>query len=330
MAAMLFACATSKAPERFEIKDEVPQDIPKEFVEKLEIKEAPSEASASAAAAAAATVNQSKPKQKKKKAFKYPYRRPKVEHMPIGEKATYDISFFSVSAGTFTMEIMPYKEIAGRKVYHVMGTADSSMVFALFYRLHDTVESYIDFDGLFSHRLQIEQDESTQTRKSIEIYDHEKAQTFFWNRHKRVQSDYNETKEIKPMKRFSQDTLSALYFVRPMELKDGETVRVPVVTEGKTWDADLKILRREMINTALGRMRAIVIQPETRLDGVLRKAGDSFIWLSDDDRKLLLRLEAKVKIGAVIAAIRDFQPGNKPEETRSAETQSEAGNSEAK
>ena len=49
----------------------------------------------------------------------------------------------------------------------------------------------------------------------------------------------------------------------------------------------------------LGKVRAVVVKPETKYQGVLQKRGDSFLWLSGDERRFPLRLEAKVKIGAI-------------------------------
>jgi hypothetical protein len=45
---------------------------------------------------------------------------------------------------------------------------------------------------------------------------------------------------------------------------------------------------------------------------VLTSTGDVFMWLSDDDRKIMLRLQAKVKIGNVILRLIQFKPGDRP------------------
>ena len=85
-------------------------------------------------------------------------------------------------------------------------------MFSLFYRLDDMVETFMDFDGLFSHRFHIALDESKQARDSLELYDSVKAQTFYWNKWNRRDAGYVETKEFDPIMPFPQDSLSALYF----------------------------------------------------------------------------------------------------------------------
>lgn len=244
--------------------------------------------------------------------LEYPVRRPVREPIWVGEKITLDVSYFAVSAGTFVVEALPRKAIAGRDVYHIRGTATTSSVFNLFYRLNDMVESFIDYQGLFSHRFHIVLDETKQARDALELNDQEKAQTFYWNRWNHKERGYSETKEFAPIPRFSQDSLSVLYYLRAVPLPEGAVVIVPVVSEGKHWEAVVTVLRREMRSTPMGDVMTVVLKPETRFQGVLKKQGDSFLWLTDDDRRVPVRLEAKVKIGTVVANLREFEPGQAP------------------
>jgi hypothetical protein len=244
--------------------------------------------------------------------IEYPNRRPPREPIWIGEKMVLDVSYFAVSAGQFTLEALPRKSIAGREVYHIRGVATTSQVFNLFYRLNDTVESFIDFQGFFSHRFHIVLDETKQARDALELNDHEKAQTFYWNRWNHKERGYTETKEFAPIPRFAQDSMSVLYYLRAVPLPPGAVVTVPVISEGKSWEAVVTVMRREKRSTPMGEVMTVVLKPETRYQGVLKKQGDSFLWLTDDDRRIPVRLEAKVKIGTVVANLREFEPGRAP------------------
>jgi len=72
------------------------------------------------------------------------------------------------------------------------------------------------------------------------------------------------------------------------------------------------VLGREDFDSPMGRVRAIKIKPEVRYHGILKKAGDSFIWLTDDDRRFILRMEARVKIGTVSVELIRLEPGSAP------------------
>lgn len=244
--------------------------------------------------------------------FVVPRRRPAVDPIRVGERAVYDITYFGMVAGEFSIGVEPFKEINGRKVYHVLGRATSSKVFSLFYKLNDTIETFIDYDGIFPHRFHILLDESKQKRNSLELFDSEKGRTFFWNRWDHHKCGYTEVKDFFPMQPFSQDSLSSLFYIRTLPLKDGDVTTFPVVSEGKNWDAVITVLRHEVIDTPMGPLKTIVLKPETKYQGILKKQGDSFLWVTDDDRRFMVKLEAKVKIGSIIARLKSFEPGALP------------------
>ena len=307
----------------------LPKDLPKEIQEKFEVREVtvapsttpspqPSPGVGGIVAATKATkkakpvAKPAPPPKGAKREFVYPSRRPEKDPIWVGEKATYEVSYFGMAAGDFVLEVLPYKMVANRKVYHVRGVATTSQVFSLFYRLNDMVETFIDFEGIFSHRFHIQLDESKQTRDATELYDSERQQTFYWNQWQKKDQPFVETKEFFQIPPFVQDSLSALFYVRTRDLKDGAVLTFPIVSEGKAWDAEVTVVRRETLQTPMGRIPVVVVKPETKYQGVLQKRGDSFLWLTDDDRKFLVRLEAKVKVGTVVANLKEFEPGTSP------------------
>ncbi len=244
-----------------------------------------------------------------KSGFEYPFRRAAHEPIRVGERLVYEISYLGMTAGLFDLSVQPFKEINDRKVFHILGKAKSSSVFSLFYRLEDTIETFIDHEGVFPHRFQILLDESKQKRNSMELYDPVKARTFYWSRWDHHKRGYNEVKKFFPLRPLSQDSLSSLFFMRNIPLPDGAVATFPVISEGKNWDAVVTVVRRETIDTPMGRTRAVVLKLETKYQGILKKQGDSFIWLSDDDRRFMLRLQAKVRIGTIVAELVSMEPG---------------------
>jgi hypothetical protein len=96
-------------------------------------------------------------------------------------------------------------------------------------------------------------------------------------------------------------------------LEEGKQYTFPVVSEGRAWEAVVTVVRREMMDTPLGKKMCIVVRPQTRYQGVMRQErGESYIWLTDDDRRLVVRLEAKVKVGSVAARLKEVELGEKP------------------
>ncbi len=239
-----------------------------------------------------------------KKQFVIPNRRPVKDPIWVGEELAYEVTYFGVAAGHFTLKVLPHEIVNGRKVYHLQGNATTSKLFSMFYQMDDMVETFWDYVGLYSHRFHLSLNETKQKRDSIELNDSENKQTFYWNRWNHYKKGYIEIKEYKNIPQFPQDSLSALYYMRTiLPKRNGEKFSFPVVSEGKYWEGDVTVVRREMMRTCLGRVSTIVVKPEAKYAGVLKKEGDSFIWFTDDDRRHVVRLEAKVKIGTVVAKL---------------------------
>jgi hypothetical protein len=244
--------------------------------------------------------------------FVFPSRRPAKDPIWVGEKLTYEVTYLGIPAGTFTLEALPYKAVGDRKVYHIMAKAWNSAVFGLMYKLDDYIETYIDFDGFFSHRFHLHQDETKQVRDSLELYDSEKKQSYWWNRWDRKERGYSENKDFFPMESFPQDTLSSLYYLRTVPLPQGGTVNFPVMSEGKPLTAYITVVGREELDTAAGVLKTVKVKPEAATRGVLERKGDSYMWLTDDDRRFLVKIEAKVKIGYVVAELKKIELGTAP------------------
>lgn len=245
--------------------------------------------------------------------FVYPDRRMKPDPIWIGEKQTLEVTYIGLAAGEFVTEVLPNKQIGGRTVYHLKASAVSSSMLNLFYRLNDTIESFWDLEGLFSHRFHLVLDETKQKRDALELFDSETKKVFYWNRRNHAEKGSTESRDTMDMVPFPQDSFSALFYVRTLPLESGKIYTFPLVTEGRGWECLVTVIRREMMDTPMGRKQTIVIQPQTRFEGVMKQEGEgSLIWLTDDDRRFIVRVEAKVKVGSIAARLKSIELGVKP------------------
>lgn len=312
----LFSCAgkeVSKVKE-LELSGSELKDVPPGLLQKFEVKEAKSTPEPTPDPKAKAVPKPKKTQPPKKTGFVIPDRRGSAVPVWIGEKMTMQITYLGMAAGEFTAEVLPTKIVNGRKVFHLKGSAQSSNIFALFYRVNDWMESYWDSEGLFSHRFHLVLDQTKQSRDALELYDSEKKEVFYWNRRNHVTKGYEEKKETKEMPPFPQDSFSVLYYIRHLPLEDGKEYVVPVMSEGKAWEAVITVIRHEKCSYPGVETDCIVVRPQTRFEGVMRQdRGDSFVWLTNDEHRYLVRMEAKVKIGTVTAVLKKVEAGAKPE-----------------
>jgi hypothetical protein len=58
----------------------------------------------------------------------------------------------------------------------------------------------------------------------------------------------------------------------------------------------VKVLRKERVTVPAGSFDAIVIQPIIKTTGLFSEGGEAQMWLTEDDRRMLVQLKAKVKL----------------------------------
>jgi hypothetical protein len=242
----------------------------------------------------------------------YPLRRPVVDPFWVGEKFVFDVSYLGVVVGTCELEILPPKVISDRKAYHVKGKAWSNKMFSLVYRVNDWMETLFDYESIISHKYRLVLDESKQSRDLQEFNDPVKMKTFYWSRHDQAGKGFKETKVFADIPPLAQDGLSQVYYIRTLPLKDGDFYQFNTANEGKIFDTSVKVLGREKFQAPWGEVNAIKLLPEAKYHGRLKKAGDSFMWVTDDDRRVILKMEARVKVGTVTAELAQFKPGVGP------------------
>jgi hypothetical protein len=68
------------------------------------------------------------------------------------------------------------------------------------------------------------------------------------------------------------------------------------------------VLRKERIRVPAGTFDAIVIQPVIKTKGIFSENGHAEIWLSDDDRHIMLQLKSKLSFGSLNLYLKSYFP----------------------
>jgi hypothetical protein len=314
---LLSACASQNLPTSMPNEKEF--EVPKKLANKFEVKEEPVTIPVAHTAAPEVkeeAVKKGKGKKEKlpkmdakKAAQEWPNRWNLQPFFVTGERYQFDITYFGATAGELVLEMLPPKSLVERPVYHIRAIARTASVFSLFYRMNDVAESFMDATALFTHKFSLKLDESMQQRDVLELYDQKKNVAHYWSKldHKK-KGKHQEQKEIE-VKPFTQDGISAFYYIRTLPLEVGKKYEFPVLTNGKIRDVRVEVIRKETIATKIGKIPALVLKPDVMLDGVLKSYGDSFVWISDDPQRRILKVDAKIKVGSVVAYLKEYSPG---------------------
>ncbi|MCX8031441.1 MAG: DUF3108 domain-containing protein [Thermodesulfovibrionales bacterium] len=107
------------------------------------------------------------------------------------------------------------------------------------------------------------------------------------------------------------DIISGFYHSRSYPFETGKTYYISIFDSNKFYSAEIKVIGKEKIKISDGlSIDAIIIKPILQSEGLFRKKGDILIWLSDDEKRIPLKVETSVSIGKVIAKIRYLDVAN--------------------
>lgn len=271
---------------------------------------APAKKSATAPpAAAAAPVTVRQPDIEDNEGFAPGSRRPLVDPFRVGEEVVHDVHYFKVSAGELRMKVEPFSTVNNRKSYTFAIEIKTSSLFNAFYSVEDRVETFVDFEDLVPRVFQLHVKESKQLREAKMLFDTEKNIAKFWEKKVTKEDGEEEKKQEWEIQEYAQNVYSAVFYMRNFKWETGKEYSFRVANDNENLVFSGKALRREVLNTKLGPMKAIVIQPNIVLKGKFKPIGENLIWLSDDDRKYILRIEAKIKIGTLVSEVIAIKPG---------------------
>jgi len=100
------------------------------------------------------------------------------------------------------------------------------------------------------------------------------------------------------------DILSGLYFLRNRELKIGSKELLHIYDSDTYSEVPVEVIRREnVLLPAFRSVDALLIQPQLKTEGIFKRNGDIFIWLSDDQYKVPVKIVTSIALGRITAEL---------------------------
>jgi hypothetical protein len=70
----------------------------------------------------------------------------------------------------------------------------------------------------------------------------------------------------------------------------------------------IQVIGREKIKVAGTEYDALIVHPVIKAKGLFSDGGDAKVWISDDDRRIVLQIKAKVPGFTLTLALKNYQP----------------------
>lgn len=234
-------------------------------------------------------------------------RRPKKDPFRVGEVVRLSVTYFGMTAGYMDLKVKPFVEVNGEKSYSFEVDIKSSDFFSRIYTVDDKAWSYMDYETLLPYNLSIKVRESKQIKEVRSVFNHNELEASYWE--KKVKKDGKEKeKKVKwDIEAYSQNVVTALYYLRTFTLTPGKNLQFRVADDGKNYMFTGKVIRKEKLKTEIGTLDTVVVKPRITVDGVFKQVGEIYFWLTDDDRKFPVRIESEIKIGTLKAKVQSIK-----------------------
>ncbi|MFQ6608363.1 MAG: DUF3108 domain-containing protein [Fidelibacterota bacterium] len=213
----------------------------------------------------------------------------------IGETLEYDLKVNIIKAGSAMLKVIGEEEINGNPTYHIRYTAKSNrFVDPLFY-VRDRVNSWLDKEGLFTRQLKKNIHEGSY-RYKLKAYVNYKDSTV------------TSGNEVLPINSVIRDPFSLFYYLRSIQLKVGQQLSFVTYDNNQFVDFQIIVHRKENVRVPAGRFQCLVIEPYRKGKTLFKQKGDMRIWLTDDERRLPVKIETKSTFGSMTMLLKKISP----------------------
>ncbi len=230
---------------------------------------------------------------------KHDFRYVSQEAFGFGETLNYKVGYKFITAGYGYFKIMPKPvKVDGRDAYDIRFAVKSLKELEWIYKVHDQYRSVVDVGGIFPYKFEQHIREGS--------YKTDFTCQFDQVNHKAIIKDT--TKHDVP--EYVHDIVSALYYVRTL---DFSTIRKDSIIELKnfykdsTYTLGVKYHGKQTVEVEAGEFRTVVVEPMVVEGGLFKSEGKILVWLSDDDRKIPVKVATKIIIGYVGAELTSYK-----------------------
>jgi hypothetical protein len=216
----------------------------------------------------------------------------------------YNWGFVWVDAGKVEFKVRKEFE-EGKQVYHFSGAGTSLKKYDWFYKVRDYYDSWAETEDLkpIRHIRNTAEEKYKVDNKYWFDYKNNKIYTNSWNSKKARVID---TFELKPC---VFDIMTAVYYARTLDFslyKNKEKIPLTMIVDNEIFNLYGRYLGKETLKTKDKAKIDCLKFSVLLVAGTMFKGGENLtVWISDDDNRVPILVEAKVLVGSVKAIFKE-------------------------
>jgi hypothetical protein len=204
------------------------------------------------------------------------------------------VGYKFITAGTGAFRILPDPILRdGRKCYDIRFQVKSLESLDWLYRVRDEYRTVIDVAGIFPWEFEQKIREGSYKRDAKAYFDHENLIA-------------KRDEKIIKIPEYVHDIVSAFFYVRTLNIGSfpKDTIfYLPNFVDDTTYTLGVKIRGKEIVSVDAGKFKCVVVEPLITQGGLFKSEGTVLIWLSDDERKIPVKVATKIPIGYIEAKL---------------------------
>jgi hypothetical protein len=222
----------------------------------------------------------------------------------VGERLKMRVTYLGLTVGYIEVRV-DRETIMDRDLYTLNMKARTSGTGSWFYTVRDRLVSYMDVRGLFSWGYDFYKNHPDENKTTRIRYHHAKG-IFREN-----------GKKEGTIPTYTQDLLSAIYYIRTQELDVGQRYSFPIHSSDHSYKLTIKVKSTDRVATMDEWRDAYLLVPsfekksdrDAALDQIKEIEGVK-LWICKDKHKVPLKLSVPATFGQLYGFIVEYEPGN--------------------
>jgi hypothetical protein len=224
---------------------------------------------------------------------------------PVGESATYKILWGVMNCGSSTISC-DLVEVDGDKFIRIRTLAKSNWLVSSVYPVNDIVDCFIDPSTGHSVRVEKETSEGDKICRDTLHINRENNTVEWTSLSDNISTNY-------PIVPGACDAVSFVYSFRRHDFEPGESKAFNIIVDTALQGISVKAVDRKPKKTSIGdgekvMCREYVVTPQR--DGLFVRKVPKSIWLTNDEHRIMTRMDMTTPVGRVKIILEDYTPPN--------------------
>jgi hypothetical protein len=212
----------------------------------------------------------------------------------VGEQMVFDGKFGFLPVGRAEVVLEARDTVRGHPALRSRFSVNGG---PSWFGVHDNYTSWFDPETLISYRYHQDIHEGRYSRNTV--YDIFSAQGIFTKN----AVDTNLT-VLEPL-----DDQSFIYFLRTLPLAVGQHYEWNRYFMANKNPVIVDVERREEVEVPAGKFMCLVLKPTIKASGIFGEGGHAEVWISDDDRRLIVQMKSGLSFGSLNLYLKSYTPG---------------------